>query len=167
MDGTITFDMDYLVHSAPQPSFLSKYLALVYPFDLVTWAALVGSIFFVGFILYLLGKMQKVQYKFLVWYHLILIKIWPFFSELWRIFVKNELQGMEQHVQFFVVHVRNFHRGSYYQGYEIGKGLRFEICHCYLAHLLLDLVSIICRKFEGFFDISSAIRTYWYVGTGL
>ena len=66
MDGTITFDMDYLVHSAPQPSFLSKYLALVYPFDLVTWAALVGSIFFVGFILYLLGKMQKVQYKFLV-----------------------------------------------------------------------------------------------------
>ena len=59
MDGTITFDMDYLVHSAPQPSFLSKYLALVYPFDLVTWAVLVFSIFFVGFVLFLLGKMQK------------------------------------------------------------------------------------------------------------
>ena len=37
MDGTLTFDIDYMVFVAPNPQQADKFFALVYPLDTTVW----------------------------------------------------------------------------------------------------------------------------------
>ena len=57
-DGTIPFDVDYLVFSAPQPALLPKYLALIYPFQLSVWISVVVSVFLFSFLFYVIARAE-------------------------------------------------------------------------------------------------------------
>lgn len=71
-DGTIAFDEDYMVFSAPQPSLLPKYLALVYPFQLLTWILLSVSVFVFSFLFFVVSRIEGsiMNWKFKEWYTL-------------------------------------------------------------------------------------------------
>ncbi len=45
IDGSVTFDMDYMAFVTPMPSPLPKFLALVQPFHAFVWTTLVASVF--------------------------------------------------------------------------------------------------------------------------
>ena len=50
--------MDYLVFSAPQPSLLPKYLALVYPFGIYVWILLGVSILVFSILFYAFARIE-------------------------------------------------------------------------------------------------------------
>ncbi len=71
-DGTIPFDVDAMVFSAPQPSLLPKYLALVYPFQLLIWILLAVSILVFSALFFITSRIEGaiMDWKFREWYTL-------------------------------------------------------------------------------------------------
>ena len=57
-DGTIPFDEDYLVFSAPNPSLLPKWLGLIYPFHYLIWILLGVSVFVFAFVTYAVARSE-------------------------------------------------------------------------------------------------------------
>ena len=64
MDGTLTFDIDYMVFVAPNPQQADKFFALVYPLDMAVWLLILIS-FLVATTAFLLIAVAEEKVKIL------------------------------------------------------------------------------------------------------
>ena len=62
MDGTLTFDTDYMLFVAPNPQQADKFFALIYPLDMAVWLFILIS-FFVATIAFLLIALAEEKVK--------------------------------------------------------------------------------------------------------
>ena len=59
MDGTLTFDIDYMVFVAPNPQQADKFFALLYPLDFTVWLFIIASLVFVTFAFIIIAKAEE------------------------------------------------------------------------------------------------------------
>jgi len=59
IDGTITFDVDYMVFAAPKPQLLPKYTALIMPFDAFVWIVIAGSLIIISFMAFIVASTEQ------------------------------------------------------------------------------------------------------------
>ena len=64
LDGTLTFDIDYMVFVAPNPQQADKFFALIYPLDMTVWLFILLS-FVLGIIAFVaLAKTEEMVQSF-------------------------------------------------------------------------------------------------------
>ena len=59
LDGTLTFDIDYMVFVAPNPKQADKFFALIYPLGYTVWLFVLISFFLVTIAFVLLSKAEE------------------------------------------------------------------------------------------------------------
>ena len=59
MDGTLTFDIDYMVFVAPNPQQADKFFALIYPLDMTVWLLILISFFGATFSLVVIALIEE------------------------------------------------------------------------------------------------------------
>ena len=59
MDGTLTFDIDYMVFVAPNPQQADKFFALIYPLDFTVWLFILASLGFVTMAFIIIAKAEE------------------------------------------------------------------------------------------------------------
>ena len=59
LDGTLPFDIDYMVFVAPNPKQADKFFALVYPLSATVWYFIFGSFLVATFAFIMVAKTEE------------------------------------------------------------------------------------------------------------